>query len=416
MTRLFASLTVLLACVTLAQEPAAAPETPKQRLTVIPFAALTGDVPARAGTKALGMLTTEFKSADAFALVDGKKAAGSDAAETALETARKEVATAQAHREKRKFRLAEESLNRALAAYRDAVAVLPEIGELADAYALLSAVQYNTGRDELGLKSLNQALALAPARELPLAATSHLFSRLVADTRKLQKAAPKGTVVLESSPSNAPVLLDGQPLGATPLTVVDVPPGTHFWRATLPSGEVVSGTVEVAAQKTAKASASSAAKDPETRVLTALAQNKVDKDLVDAAKEQAKAANADFLVFGALSKEGKSLKLDSFLFTAASGDMARTSFDTELLSAGMEFYNLAGELSKQGGKVGEPVRVPEPVSTTLAASPQARQAEAKFGVVPGQELAAELTDEAPAAGKDGDRKPLEKKRRVPLKK
>lgn len=410
MTRLFASLTALVALSAVAQD------APKQRLTVIPFASLTGDVPARAGTKALGMLNTEFKSADSFTLVDAKKAAGNAAAETELENARKEVGTAQDLRGKKKFRLAEESLTRAIASYTKAIGAITDVGEVADAYALLSAVQFNTGRDDEGAKSLRQALTLAPDRELPLAATSAMFSRVVSEARTGLKKGAKGTLLLESSPSNAPVLLDGLALGATPLSVTDVPPGTHFWRATLPSGEVVAGTVEVTAGKQAKATASSASKDPETRVLTALAQNKVDKELVDAAKEQAKTVETDFLVFGALSKEGKSLKLDSFLYTVATGDlrrMARTEFDTELLSAGMQFYNLAGELSKKGSQVGEAVRVPEPVSISLVAS-AAKQSEAKYGVVPGTELSTETGDTD--VKDDGNRKPVEPKRRVPLQK
>ncbi len=413
MTRLVTAITALLAFSSFAQE--GAPEA-KQRLTVIPFASLTGDVPVRAGSKALGMLTTEFKSADTFALIDGKKSQGSGAAETALETARKEVTSAQELRGKKKFRLAEEALTRAIAAYRDGLAALTEVGEVVDALALLSAVQFNTGRDDEGAKNLRQALILAPDRELPLAATSPLFARVVADTRKAIKAGPRGSLLLETSPSNAPVLLNGLALGATPLVVTEVPPGLHFWRATLPSGEVVSGAVEVTAGKQTKAAAASASKDPETRVLTALAQNKLDKELVEAAKEHVKATNSDFLVFGALSKEGKSLKLDSFLFTAASGDvrrMARTSFDTELLSAGMEFYNLAGELAKKAGQVGEQVRVPEPVSPSLMAS-ASKQTEAKYGVVPGAELSTEVGEVGETGKDEGPRKPIEQKRRAPL--
>lgn len=415
MTRLFVSLTALLALSSFAQG-AEAPAT-KQKLTVMPFAALTGDVPARAGSKAVGMLTTEFKSADAFTLVDAKKDKASGAAETALEAARKDVTEAKAQREKKKFRLAEEALKRALESYKSATGALPEIGEVADAWVLLSAVQFNTGRDEEGAKSLNQALALAPDREVGLASSSPLFTRVVTDARKALKDGTKGTLLLESSPSNAPVQLDGLSLGATPLSVTAVPPGLHYWKATLPSGEVIGGVVEVAGGKQATAKAASASKDPEARVLTALAQNKLDADLVAAAKEQAKASEADLIVFGALSKSGKGLALDTFLFTASTGDvrrMARTSFDTELLSAGMEFYNLAGELSKKGSQVGEAVRVPEAVSTTLVSS-AAKTTEARFGIVPGAALADDGEPSAEPAKNDGPRKPLEQKRRAPLK-
>lgn len=397
---------------------AVAQDAPKSKLSVMPFAALTGDVPPRAGTKATGMLTQEFKSADTFQLVDARKNGADDPATDALEEARKLVEEAKGLRAKKKFRLAEEALTKALAAYQKGATALPEVGELVDALALLSAVQFNTGRDEDGQKNLNNALALAPDRDLPLAQTSALFSKLVEASRKNLKDGPRGTLLLESSPSNAPVTLDGLALGATPLQVKDVPPGLHVWRAQLPTGEALGGFVEVQAGKTATAKASSASKDPESRLLTALALNKLDADALSAAKEQAKATEADLLVFGALSKEGKGLALDAFLFAAASGEirrLPRAKFDTELLSAGMEFYNLAGELAKKGKAVGEPVKVPAGVALALA-SGAAKTAEAKYGVVPGKELDVEGIDTGtgPAAPTDGQRKPLEQKRRVPL--
>jgi hypothetical protein len=98
--------------------------------------------------------------------------------------------------------------------------------------------------------------------------------------------------------------------------------------------------------------------------------------------------------------------------------MARASFDTELLSAGMEFFNLAGELAKKGDKVGEAVRVPSSVSLTLVTGGQSKVAEAKYGVVPGKEVGldgAEGTPTGEPAKDDGPRKPLDGKRRGPLK-
>jgi hypothetical protein len=83
----------------------------------------------------------------------------------------------------------------------------------------------------------------------------------------------------------------------------------------------------------------------------------------------------------------------------------------------MEFYNLAGELAKKGKAVGEAVKVPSGVALALAAGGAPKTAEAKYGVVPGKELEVEGIDTAtgPATGPDdGQRKPLEQKRRVPL--
>lgn len=416
MNRPLTVLTALLALSSFAQEGS---ETagPKPKLAIVPFAALTSDVPPRAGTKALGMLNTELKSADAFTLVESKKEQTSPSTDEALSSARKALNEAQALRTKKKFSLAETAVSQGISAYKTAAAFIVDIGEVVDAYALLSAIQYNTGRDEEGAKSLVQALTLAPERDLPLAHTSTLFSRVVADTRKAVKESAPGTVLIESTPSNAPVMLDGLVLGSTPVLIKEVPPGLHFWKATLPSGEALGGTVEVVAQKQATAKAASTSKDPESRLLSTLAQNKLDADVVAAAGEHAKTTNADFVIFGALASSGKGLYLDTFLYATSSREvrrMARTSFDSELLSAGMEFFNLAGEVAKNGNKVGEAVKVPSAVSTSLPGGSASRN-EVKYGTLAGKTLGADGLDSNTEQKDEGPRKPLEQKRRGPLK-
>lgn len=397
-------LIVLVSSAALAEETA--PAAP-QKLGVLPFASLSGDVPARAGQKASGMLSTEFKNAEGLQFVDLRHSAGADAANgDALSDARKLVDEAKEQRKKKKFRLASEALTKAVGAYRTNAASVADVAEVVDAYALLSAVQYNTGRDDEGLASLKTALALAPDRDLPLAATSQLFARVVADTRKAVKDAPKGTLQIETTPSGAPVAVDGVLLGNTPLQVKEVPPGLHFWRATLPNGEVLGGVAEVASGKTAKVTGTSTSKDPESRLLSAVSQNRLDADLVKAAQELTAASGLDLLVFGTLSKEGKGLALDSFIYAAKGGEvrrLSRAAFDTELLSAGVEFYNLAGQLSSKGPKSGDPVKVPSPVIAALGPS-GVKLAEAKYGVQPGKgEL--DVGEDAPAAKDEGPRKP-----------
>ncbi len=413
MARLLFTSIALLSVLAQSQEPPAAREA-KPKLLLLPFATLGGEVGPRTGIKAAGMLSTELKSSEKFELVEPKAAAADDAADS-LGAAKKLVDEAKELRAKKKFRLADEALQKALDAWRGAAAHVTEVGDVVDATALLSAVQFNTGRDEEGAKSLNAALALAPDRELPLAQTSALFAKVVSDARKSLREGPKSTLNVESSPSNAAVTLDGVTLGSTPLLIKEVPPGQHYWRAQLPNGELVGGVVDVAAGKPSPLKAVSQNKDPDSRLLSSLAQNKLDADSLAAAKEVAKAAGADVLVFGALSHEGKGLVLDVFSFTVASNDvrrLPRANFDTELLSAGMEFFNVAGEMSK-GAEAGSAVKVPAAVAQGAVAS--AKQAEVRYGQAPGRDLAAEALDNETPGGKEEPRKPLEQ-RRVPLKK
>lgn len=399
--------------------PAIAQETqaPPAKLIVLPFAALSGEVPARAGVKAAAMLSTELKNTEAVQLLGARRSAAADPHLSELEQARKGVQEAQELRQRRKFRLAEAALRKAIAHYHSGGAGLSGVEELVDAYALLSAVQYNTGRDEEGLKSLTLALALAPSRELPLARTSPLFARLVEQTRQKLAAAPRGLLLVDSIPPAAPLELDGVPVGSTPVEVKDVPPGMHLWRVSLPSGETIGGMVEVLSSKQAKVSAQASAKDPESKILAALAVNRLDAELLAAVKEHARATEADLLIFGALSKQGKGLALDAFLYQSSLGQLRRlprSSFDNDLLSAGLEFYKLAGQFALKPEGFGEQAKLPGAV-TPEALSRSAKTAVAQYGVEVGKEEE-QAEGEAPPAKQEGPRSPLDpNQKRTPLK-
>ena len=419
---------LLLASALLARPALAEPEpgAPAPSVVVLPFAALSGDVPPRACAKAAAMVSKELEGVETLKLVAAPRHEASkptDRDQEALSRARAGVEEAKALRAKRKFKAAEKALRDALDQYRLAASALQEVGEVADAWALLSAVLYNTGRDEEGLQALTAALVLAPSRELPLAQSSALFSRVVADARKNVQSSARGTLLAESTPSGATLVLDGIPLGRTPLEVKDVPPGQHAWKVELPTGERLGGTVDVAAGKQSKVAARPPVEDAEDRALASLAANTVDEAAVKAMTEQARAAEAELVLFGAVSRAGKGLQLDAFLLTVGPKPtvrkLATLSSDVDLLEAGMRIYELAGRLKTEGPGIGDLVRIPSPVSVeTLASKPKVAQA--AYGVAPREASSDEpsLDEPTPAAGPAGPpqpRKPLEQKR-VPLKK
>jgi hypothetical protein len=400
------------------------PGAPPQAVVVVPFAALSGDVPPRACAKATGMVAKELEGVESLRVVTVPKPESTrpvDRDQEALAKARTLVEEAKALRGKRKFKAAEQALRDAVDQYRLAASALQDAGEFADAYALLSAVLYNTGRDEEGLQALNAGLVLAPARELPLAQTSALFARVVADARKGVQSGPRGTLLAESTPAGATLVLDGMALGRTPLEVQQVPVGQHAWRMELPTGERLGGTVDVAAGKQSKLSARAPTEDAESRALASLAGNTVDDAAVKALAEQARAAEAELVLFGALSRSGKGLQLDTFLLTVGPKPtvrrLATLSSDVDLLEAGMRIYELAGRLKTEGTGIGDLVRVPSPVSVeTLASKP--KLAQATYGVAPKDASSSDepsLDEPTPAAGPEKPRKPLDQKR-VPLKK
>ncbi len=394
---------------------ASAQDAQDPRVAVVPFAALSGDVPQRSGQKAAAMFSSELKSADGFALVDVRKQAAPDPHAEALEAARAAVKEAEGLRKTRKFSAAEAALTKALEHYKEGAAGLTEVGELQDAYVLLSAIQFNTGRDDEGHKSLDTALGLSPTRELPLAKTSPLFTRVVNDTRARLEKAPRGTLLVESTPAGAQVFVDGVALGNTPLQINDVPPGLHTWRVQLPTGESAGGVAQVTGAKQTKVHGEGKGQDPESRIVSALSQNKLDQVVVEAARQHATSVEADMLIFGALSRDGKGLALDSFVLEVSSGQLKRlprSVFDAELLSAGMEFYNLVGKLASEGLKVGSDTRIPGPVSNELR-SGSTRMVEVAYGKAPGADNAAALDVIEATTKEPVKREPL---KRSPLKK
>ena len=106
MLRFFIALAVLnlLSLTARAQEA-----DPKQKLLLMPFATLSGEVAPRLGVKAAGMLLTELKNSEKFELVELKKSSDEAARVDALAAAKKLASEAAEFRAKRKFRLTDEA-------------------------------------------------------------------------------------------------------------------------------------------------------------------------------------------------------------------------------------------------------------------------------------------------------------------
>ena len=320
----------------------------------------------------------------------------------ALATARAAVKEATAAREARDFARADAALGRALDAYAAGAAQLTDAAELADAYALRAVVRYATGRDEQAAASLTHALAVAPDRDVPLAATSALFAKTVERVRAAWEAQPSGGVRFESVPPGLAVTLDGQPVGTAPVRVMDVPPGAHLWRAVLPSGEPVGGVVEVAPDTQAVVTVRPEGPGPDAALARALAANRLDAAAIEAASALGRAAGASLVVLGTVSREDSGLAVDAFVL--APGDttprrLPRLSVDADLLESGLPLRGWTTALAAKGLEAG----VAEAVPTEPAA-------DAAFASLPTQVVYPAAPARAPAEVKPAapapDRKPL----------
>lgn len=374
------------------------------KVAVLPFQAVSADVPARAGPRVTARLGAEVHAGERLALAEPPPPPSTPEAAPAepLATARAAVTEATAAREARDFARAEAALSRALDAYAASAAHLTDASELADAYALRAAVRYATGRDEEAAASLTHALAVAPGRPVPLAATSPLFAKTVERVRAARESQPRGGVRFESVPPGVAVTLDDRPVGTAPVRVTEVPPGAHLWRAVLPSGDAVGGVVEVASDRQAVVPVRPAGTGPDAALALALAGNRLDAAALEAASALGRAAGANLVVLGTVSRAGTGLALDAFVL--APGDKAprrlpRLSVDAELLEAAAPLRGWVAALAARGLEAG--------VTESLPAEPAADGA---FASLPAQVPYPADPERAPAEAKPTapapDRKPL----------
>ncbi|WP_224370346.1 hypothetical protein [Hyalangium versicolor] len=376
-----------------------------RRVAVLPFQAISGDVPGRAGPRVTQRLATEVRGVEGLELAEPS---ATEPPPDPLTQARAAVKEAEARRQKRDFAGADASIGQALDAYATVAMSLPNGNELADAYSLRAAIRYSQGRDEEAARALTFALTLVPGRVPPLASTSALFARTVERTHTALREQPRGTVRFVSVPPGVPVTLEGQPVENTPVRVVDVPPGGHLWRAVLPSGESVGGIVETVSGKEVEVKVQPTGEGSEATLAAALAGNRLDSAAVDAAKAAGQTLRAEFVVFGTVSRTSTGLALDVFVLAPdakAPRRLPRIALDTDLLDAGPPLRELASTLAARGSQAGDPVTLP--ATPSPGAGPAARPSQVKYPVedkplnVP-KPVVAPTPDRAPLA----PRKPL----------
>ncbi len=329
------------------------------KVAVAPFAPLSGDVPVRAGSKGAMLLAGELKNLGTVTPIE-IPVEPNEVASKALESARQAINVAQAAEKKRKFGAAASAYRAAILSYDAGAPLLLDPTELSDAHAALGIVLYLTGDDLGGARELSNAISLTPTRAFTGEATSPLFTATCRKLREKVLAGGKASLRVESTPPGAMVFFDGQEMGRTPLNLKDVPPGKHLWRVLLPSSEPVGGAITLAAGAKEKVAASLGGSAPVSQLIAALIGNKLDDKVLAHAKATAAASGADLLAFGAFFARGQDLVLETFLYSPARHAAARLpqkTFDTEMLSAGMELFKVAGEIGGRTEQLGAAEKV-----------------------------------------------------------
>lgn len=397
MTRLVLCLLLLLGATAGAQGSA-------RRVAVAPLQALSGEMTSRGGPRLTERLMSELRGTGGLILVTPPP---EEPPPDRLAQARAQVKEAEARRQQRDFAGADTALNQALEGYTALAASLPHGQELADAYALRAAIRYAQGQDAEATRAVTFALALAPGRALPLAATSPLFAHTVGRVQAALREQPRGSLRFTSAPTGVAVTLDGKRLETAPVRVTGVPPGLHLWRAELPSGEVAGGLVEVSSGQEASVAIRPPGEGPSAVLAAALAGNRLDTAAVEAAAELGRSLGVDLLVFGTVSRTEEHLVLDSFVLapdTRAPRRLPRVTLDAELLDAGPRLRGLTGALAAQGAASGEPVRLP--TAPAAQEAPDTRLLQVTYPVVEPPTAPAAPPAPAPSRAPLTPRKPL----------
>ncbi|SEU37849.1 PEGA domain-containing protein [Stigmatella erecta] len=397
MTRLVLCLLLLLGATAGAQGSA-------RRVAVVPLQALSGDLTSRGGPRLTERLMSELRGTGGLRLITPPP---EEPPPDQLAPARAQVKEAEARRQQRDFAGAESALAQALEGYTTQAASLPHGQELADAHALRAAILYAQGKDEEATRAVTSALALAPGRALPLAATSPLFAHTVGRVQAALREQPRGSLRFTSAPTGVTVTLDGKRLESAPVRVAGVPPGLHLWRAELPSGEVAGGLVEVSSGQEAAVAIRPPGEGPSAVLAAALAGNRLDTAAVDAAAELGRSLGVDLLVFGTVSRTEEGLALDSFVLapdTRAPRRLPRVTLDAELLDAGPRLRSLTGALAAQGAASGEAVRLP--TAPAAQEAPDTRLLQVTYPEVAPPPAPATPTAPAPSRAPLTPRKPL----------
>ncbi|WP_244171635.1 PEGA domain-containing protein [Myxococcus virescens] len=126
---------------------------------------------------------------------------------------------------------------------------------LAKAYLFLGASRMLNGDSTGALDAFKRAVVAEPSTTPDAALFGQDVLKTFDQARADVKARPAGTLVVESKPAGASVLVRGQELGVTPLKGVELPAGQHPVVVSLPGYSAFSQYTEVASAKSTEVKA-----------------------------------------------------------------------------------------------------------------------------------------------------------------
>ncbi|MBI5510032.1 MAG: PEGA domain-containing protein [Deltaproteobacteria bacterium] len=323
---------------------------------MVPLAGQVEDAPAAQMTRAV---LEEFKQQqEKVQVVEGQQPT---AAVTAPDTARKPARSDVEYRaalgqlkegakqaQKLRFPQAIRALRKGIDDITKNLDLLDDYGKLVDAYVLLAVSYFRKGQQAAGADVLETLARLRPEYELDQAQYPPVFIAVHNQARARALARPRGALHVTSAPANAEVVVNGRPLGATPILIEEVVPGEQHLVVKM-GDNVWARVVTVHEGDSADVHANLGAGGPEAPVTMgdAIAANRFDQDVRKTARAAAKNAGADLALVTAMGMGDRMFTLAGYLGNVKTGRwvaITPVSPDLDLLSDSIEAHTLVRDV------------------------------------------------------------------------
>ena len=111
---------------------------------------------------------------------------------------------------------------------QDGLAGATDSKDLIDALLLLGLAQASIGEQDAARAAFKRVAVLDPARELDAVNYPPKFVAMFSEVRDAVRALPPGKLQVQAPSSKATVYVDGLRQGEAPVTLPNLPPGTHY--------------------------------------------------------------------------------------------------------------------------------------------------------------------------------------------
>ncbi len=327
---------------------AAAPKPNATRILVLPYQAIYRSVPQKKLASASDLLFKELGQKEDVAIVKGAVNTDGEQKGPSLDTAKVALAEAEKAEGDKRIDDAIAHWQKGILAMEANAAAVADASEYIAAHHRLARAFMWSGRDKEAQDTLAVVARMSPAFELPKAEFSRLYRRWHTEATNAFAKDKPGQITVSSALPGAKVSIDGRAMPETaPLLLDKVVPGKHLVRVEVPEVTPFGAVVTVTAGGNAQLRATfgnTLGGSSVGQVTDAIAENALPTPAVDSAAAAGKAADAKFVILGAMAKDEDKFRVHTFAVEVATGKIAKLdaiAFDLDLLTAEADVLKIA---------------------------------------------------------------------------